>query len=170
MHASISRSRSSSVSGQEDSLEDQEQQGNVRDEVREVRSCAKSCLKSLAMCLAGTAVVVGVPALISSLGVMGCGVGAVLNEFNCSAEAAVGLGGVALTTDLLSVGAYFLSMELGKRLSGQQQPQDASADDPSGASSASSSSGQFDPSTESSVELSSQDLPPQEREGQELDP
>ncbi len=156
--------------GRKDSREEQKQKEGVGAEVEEVRSCAKIFLKSLAGCLAGTAVVVGIPALISNLGIMGCGVGIVLNEFNCSAGAAVGLGGVALTTGLVSVGAYFLSMELGKRLSGQQQPQDASTDDASEAGSASSSSGQFDPSIESSVELSSQDLPPQERGGQELDP
>lgn len=161
--------RSSPVIEREDSRKDQGQE-DVGAEVRDVRSSAKSFLKSLAGCLAGTAVVVGVPALISSLGIMGCGVGAVLNEFNCSAEAAVGLGGVALATDLVSVGAYFLSMELGKRFSGQQQPQDASTDDASEAGSASSSSGRVDPSTESSVELSSQVLPPQKPAGQELDP
>ncbi|WP_457336544.1 hypothetical protein [Rhizobacter sp. P5_C2] len=170
MRASISESRSSFVMGRKDSREEQKQKEGVGAEVEEVRSCAKIFLKSLAGCLAGTAVVVGIPALISNLGIMGCGVGIVLNEFNCSAGAAVGLGGVALTTGLVSVGAYFLSMELGKRLSGQQQPQDASTDDASEAGSASSSSGQFDPSIESSVELSSQDLPPQERGGQELDP
>jgi hypothetical protein len=174
MRTSISESRSSSVRSspvikRENSRKDQPQE-DVGAEVEVVRSCAKSFLKSLAGCLAGTAVVVGVPALISNLGIMGCGVGIVLNEFNCSTEAAVGLGGVALTTGLVSTGAYFLSMELGKRLSGQQQPQDASTDDTSEASSASSSSGQFDSSTESSVELSSQDPPPQKPAGQELDP
>ncbi|WP_143171803.1 hypothetical protein [Rhizobacter sp. OV335] len=161
--------RSSTVIEREDSRKDQRQE-DVGADVEEVRSCAKSFLKSLAGCLAGTAVVVGIPALISNLGIMGCGVGIVLNEFNCSAGAAVGLGGVALTTGLVSVGAYFLSMELGRRLSGQQQPQDASTYDASEAGSVSSSSGQFDSSTESSVELSSQDLPPQKPAGQELDP
>lgn len=166
MNTDINLSRSSSVSGQEDRLEDQEQKGTVGDEVREVRSCARSCLKSLAQCLAGTAVVVGVPALVANLGVLGCGVGIVLNEFNCSTEAAVGLAGVGLTTGLVSTGAYFLQRELVKRLSGQQPSQGASADDPSQSGSASSSSSR---GSESLVELSSQ-VPPQEYEGQELDP
>jgi Na+/glutamate symporter len=93
-------------------------------------------------------------------------VGFVLNEFNCSTEVAVGFAGVGLTTGLVSAGAYFLQMELVKRLSAQQPSQDASADDPGHSGPASSSSSQR---SESLVELSPQDVPPQEYEGQELD-
>jgi hypothetical protein len=119
-----SRSRSNSVSLEEDSREDQEQKGDVGGEVEDVRSRAKIFLKSLAMCLAGTAAVASVPAAIANLGLVGCEAGIVLNEFNCSTEAVVGLASVGVPTALVSMGAYYLQRALVKRLSGQQQPQD----------------------------------------------
>jgi len=119
----------------------------------------------MATCLAGTTVVVGVPAFIANAGIVGCGVGFVLNEFNCSTEAGLGLVSVGVTAGLICTGAYILQMGLVKRLAEQQQPQDASADSDSGAGPASASSRQS--GSERSVDLS---LPPQEREGQELDP
>lgn len=165
MRASLSGSRSCSVSGSEDSLAVQEQNGDLGDQVGEARSRAGIFLRSLATCLAGTTVVVGVPAFIANAGIVGCGVGFVLNEFNCSTEAGLGLVSVGVTTGLICTGAYILQMQLLNRLAEQQQPQDASADSDGGAGPASASSRQSD--TALSVDLS---LPPQEREGKELDP